>query len=355
MSAARRVGFAVAFAAVLALRLAIFTRFTENYDTQSYGEVVRALEAGKSPWDTGRYNYSPVWAGILVTLSAASRSAGVTLSAAAGALLLAVDAVAAVLVFRLAGRGARGAAAALLFFGNPVSVFLSTIHRSFDSIAILFLLAAIGASRRRPLPTAGVLAALSASLLVKHVAAFHPMLFRRTRRHPGLGPVGTLVPFAVFLLSFAPFRSAWPAIAREVFAYGGLGGLYGTDVLLLIPGVPFWVPRALFAVAVIAALLLLRRAEIEIARACLVLFLVALVFLPGIGRQYFVWPIALGSLFPGAGYAVYSVVATIALVAISGQAPGLAFLPGWYGVWWAVLLWLALEVRALGRLRNAGA
>ena len=345
MSRAHRIGFAVAFAAAVALRLALFTRFTENYDTQSYAEVVRALESGKSPWETGRYNYSPVWAGVLVGLSAASRAAGVSLSAGVGALLLAVDAVTAVLLFRLAGRGARGAAAALLFFANPVSVFLSTIHRSFDSLAILFLLVAIAAARRRPLPSAGMTAALSASLLVKHVAAFHPMLFRRSRRLPGLGRFETVVPYVVFLLSFAPFRRSWPAIAREVFAYGGLGGLYGTDVLLLIPGVPFWVPRALFVAAVMAALLLLRRAGTEIARASLILFLVALVFLPGIGRQYFVWPIALGALFPGAGYVVYSVVATIALSAISGQAPGLAFLPGWYGVWWAALLWLLLEAR----------
>src|SRR5262249_52569912 len=85
---ARRIGFGLAFAAVLALRLALFVRFSENYDTQSYAEVVRAMEAGRSPWETGRYNYSPVWAGILVALSGASRAIGASLSSAVGALML---------------------------------------------------------------------------------------------------------------------------------------------------------------------------------------------------------------------------------------------------------------------------
>jgi hypothetical protein len=347
MTRARRIGFGIAFAAALALRLAMFSRFSENYDTQSYTEVVRTVEAGGRPWDTGRYNYSPVWAGVLVALSSAARSGGASLSSAVGVLMLVVDATTSVVLYRLAGGEGRGAGAALLYFANPVAVYLSSVHRSFDAFAILFLLAAIGAARLRPVRSGAVAAALSASLLVKHVAAFHPLLFLRSRRRPGLGVVAASAPYAVFLLSFVPFRSSWPQIAREVFAYGGLGGIYGTDVLLLIPGVPFWVPRALFAAAAIAALWLLRRADIEIARASLVLFLVALVFLPGIGRQYFVWPIALGALFPGAGYLVYSVVATVALVGISGQAPGIAFLPGWYGVWWAALLWLAFEIRSL--------
>ena len=52
------------------------------------------------------------------------------------------------------------------------------------------------------------------------------------------------------------------------------------------------------------------------------------------------------------GYLVYSVIATVALVSVSGLAPGLPHLPGWYGVWWAAILWLALDLRALARPRR---
>ncbi len=341
---------AAGFVAALLLRLFAFRAFTENYDTQSYEEVVRVEASGQDLYaGTDRYNYSPVWAGVLAVLAPAARAAGQPLSAAVGVLLFVSDVLTALLLYRLGARGRAGTWAALLFFANPVSVLLSSGHRSFDGIAILLLLVAIGLSRADPARPAAVSASLSASLLVKHVAAFHPLLFLRGRRKPGLGLAGTFAPYAVFVASFLPFIGSWRAIEKNVFLYGGLGGLYGTDALLLLPGVPFWVPRALFAAAALAAVILLRRAEVETARASLVLFLVVLVFVPGIGRQYFVWPIALGALAGGPGYLVYSVIATGSLVSVSGLAPGLARLPGWYGVWWAALLWLALEARALAR------
>jgi hypothetical protein len=345
MSPVGRLAVAAGFAVALALRLAFFAGFSGNYDTASYEEVARAVRAGGDPWSTERYNYSPLWAGVLVGLRHVAGAAGVSLAATVGALLLAADAATAVLLWRLAGRGTAGARAALLFFANPVSILVSSHHRAFDGLALLFLLVALLALRREPMRPGRVAAALAGSLLVKHVAAFHPLLFLRGRGRRGLSPAAVAAVYAAFAASFVPFLAMWPAIRRNVLLYGGLGGLYGTDALLLLPGVPFWVPRVIFAVAALAAVVVLLRRNVETARASLLLFLVTLVFLPGIGRQYFVWPIALGALFPGAGYAVYTVVATAALVAISGLAPALVHLPGWYGVWWAALLWLLLEAR----------
>jgi hypothetical protein len=345
--------FALGVFAALVLRLLFFRAFAENYDSQSYQEVVRVMASGGDPYGgTDRYNYSPVWAGTLAVLDVAARASGLSLATAVGALLLLADALTALLLFRLGGGGAAGGRAALLFFANPVSIWLSSYHRSFDAIAILLLLVALRIFRSEPLRPGRVSAALAASLLLKHVAAFHPLLFLRSRRRPGLGPIGLAAPYAVFLASFVPFWRSWRPIRDHVLLYGGLGGLYGTDALLLLPGVPFWVPRILFAAAVLTAVVLLRRAEVEPVRASLVLFLVVLIFLPGIGRQYFVWPIALGALGSGPGYLVYSVIATGALVSVSGLAPGLPHLPGWYGVWWACLLWLLLEWKALGRARR---
>jgi hypothetical protein len=352
MGRTERVVLAVGFAAALALRVAFFAGFSGNYDTASYEEVARTVRSGGDPWSTERYNYSPVWAGILVGLRHAAGAMGVSLAAAVGVLLLAADAATAALLARLGGGGRAGARAALLFFANPVSILVSSHHRAFDGLALLLLLTALLAFRREPLPSGRVAAALAGSLLVKHVAAFHPLLFVRGYRRRGLSLAAVAAVYVVFAASFLPFVSAWPAIRRNVLLYGGLGGLYGTDALLLVPGVPFWVPRVLFVAAVIAAVLVVLRRGVETARASLLLFLVVLLFLPGIGRQYFVWPIALGALFPGAGYAIYTAVATAALVAIAGLAPSVSHLPGWYGVWWAALLWLLLEARR-GAAREA--
>jgi len=354
VTSAERIVVAAGFAAAVLLRVFFFAGFDENYDTQSYGEVVRVVASGHDPYSgTDRYNYSPVWAGTLVVLASAARAAGTSLASAVGVLLFAADAAGAVVVHRLAGGGAAGARAALLFYANPVSIFLSSYHRSFDALALLLLLGALALFRADPGRRGRVTAALAGSLLVKHVAAFHPLLFLR-RRGPGLRARDVAAVYAAFLVSFIPFWRSAGAIRRNVFLYGGLGGLYGLDALLLVPGMPFWVPRALFLAAALLAVALLRRAGVETGRASLVLFLVTLVFLPGIGRQYFVWPIALGAVYGGAGYLVYTVAAAAALVGIAGLG-GSVPLPGWYGVWWAALLWLLLEARAIRRAPRTAA
>ncbi|HWZ86731.1 MAG TPA: hypothetical protein VN032_11045, partial [Thermoanaerobaculia bacterium] len=51
----------------------------------------------------------------------------------------------------------------------------------------------------------------------------------------------------------------------------------------------------------------------------------------------------------GAGYAVYTVVVTaFFLGSPDGLNLPLTHLPGWHGIWWSVLFWLAWEMRRLG-------
>ena len=93
--------------------------------------------------------------------------------------------------------------------------------------------------------------------------------------------------------------------------------------------------------------------EAGLARGSLGPFLVMLVFLPGFGRQYCVWPVALGALFPGAGLLVFTAVSTGFLARGFFPFEGApAWLPGWYGPWWSALLWLLLELRSARKNRG---
>ncbi|MFY9550817.1 MAG: hypothetical protein WAU32_06675, partial [Thermoanaerobaculia bacterium] len=299
---------------------------------------------GGDPYrDTYRYNYSPLWAGVLSAAASLAEATGLKRTTVLGLLLLGGDAATAALVFLLARarRGRRGAGlAALFFFANPVSILISSSHLQFDGLALLFLLGAIAFSEcGRDLPAA---AALSLSLLVKHVTALHPLLFRRRPGWRGWVPVAA--PYLVFVASFAPYFASREQILERVFLYRGLTGNYGIEAMVLVPGVPDWLPVAIFAVAVAVALVRLR--NVELARASLLLFLVVLVFAPGFGRQYCVWPIALGALSAGPGFFLYSAVAGAFLVgATFHPEPTAAVLPGWYGPWWAAIAWLLWEVR----------
>ena len=335
---------AAAFLAALAARLALLRTFPGNYDTESYGIVAGIARRGGDVYrETLRYNYSPLWAGVVVGAEAAARAAGVSSTAVLGLLLLAGDVATSVLVYRLVRRrrdAPAAAFAALFFFANPVSILVSSYHLQFDGLAILALLGAVLLSEAgRDLPAA---AALTLSLLIKHVAGLHPLLFRRRPGWRGFVPV--ILPYLGFAASFLPYLASWRDIGQQVFLYRGVTGNYGIEALVLLPGVPDWAPVPIFFAAVAVALHLLRRTELR--RASLLLFLVVLVFAPGFGRQYCVWPVALGALFAGPGFFLYSLVAGAFLVgALFPGVRSVVMLPGWYGPWWAALAWLLWELR----------
>jgi hypothetical protein len=344
-----------------ALRLAYLFTTHENWDLDAYREVVHVLENGGELYrDTPRYNYSPAWSIVLRGLAFLSRETGVSLERAVGVLLLLADVLTAWLVFRIArdglGRPAEAAAgAALLFFANPVSVFTSGFHLQFDNLALMFLLAAVasvGRASPAPAKSLSTVVFLSASLLFKHVTYFHPLLFVRTRRRPGLSLLAGLVPCAVFFASFLPYLGSPGWVYERVFRYRSMAETYGASTLLEIPGAPSWLPTLLFLAAAGFGLLAFR--GLDAGRASLLLFLLLLVFLPGVAQYYFVWPSALGALYGGAGYAVYTLaVSAFFLGSPDGLALPLTHLPGWHGVWWATVLWLLLELRTLQREKKA--
>jgi len=347
---ARRVFLAAAFLAALGLRVALLVRFSGNFDVGSYAKVAEIVRRGGDLYgETHRYNYAPAWAVVVSAAAWLAAMANVSLGSVIGGLLLGTDLATAWVLYRLAGRGRRGAAVALLFFANPVSVITTGHYLQFDNVAILFLLLAILAARRLPERRVGAVAALSASLLVKHVTAFFPLLFVGGSGRRGLGRFAAAVPYAVFAASFVPFWRSWPAIRENVFGYRGGLEVYGVGLLRTLPGVPAWLPMALFLAAIAAVVVIGRR--LELARASLRLFLVMLLFTPGINEYYFVWPIALGSLFGGAGYAAYTLMATGFLLGGSLGGLGLenAHLPGWHGVWWSLVFWYAWDERSRAR------
>jgi hypothetical protein len=377
MTRGNRAALGAGYAAAAAVRLFLLFSYPGGYDTESY-EIVAAIEArhGNVYAETRRYNYSPLWARLLAVFDVLGRVSRLGLLRTVGLFLFAADAATAWLVARLAARAgsarlaagagsarlaagagaARNGLAGLLFFANPVSVLVSSRHLQFDGLSIFFLLLAIlafrsaGGVRAASASASASVTWLSVSLLVKHVTWFHPLLFAR---RGGLRRAAWYaIPYAAFAASFLPYAASWPEIRDHVFRYRSLSGNYGTEALLLIGGVPSWLPVALFAAAVLGAVWFFgaRRGEEDswaLARGSLGLFLVMLVFLPGFGRQYCVWPIALGSLFPGAGLLVFTAVSTGFLARdffAFDAAP--AWLPGWYGPWWAAILWLLLELRA---------
>jgi hypothetical protein len=354
------------FLLVLVLRVAIAAQFRGNYDTQSYLIVADATLRGQNVYAaTDRYNYSPVWSFIVAGLWATARPNVGLFVLLTGLLQTLVDIAAAFLIGAIARRrlafdeeSARRAA--LLFFSNPLSVAVSSAHGQFDGISIFFLLAAIWFSTDPAARGSGpaAVASLSLSLLVKHITAFHPLLFWRGWRRPGLALGAVAVPYAVFALSFLPYRASFSKIGHNVLLYPTiLLGSKGQEPGGLLSLLSFPIAAAAWfdGIALVAVgWVIWKTRGIELARASLVLFLALLTFLPSLAVQRFVWPVALGSLYVSPAFAIFSGAAALCHTSYGSYGLGLL----WpvriqiLGVWMLGLFWLVSELASVTRERR---
>ncbi len=351
-----RARFLLAFGLVLVLRVAVAARFRGNFDTQSFLIAVQSVLSGDNVYAaTDRYNYSPVWAFVSTGVWQAAKPNPGAFVLLLGLLQIAADAGSTFLLLGIGRRrlnltGEEARRRALLFFSNPISVLISCAHGQFDGLSILFLLFALWLSARPPSGArqVGTAALLSASLLVKHVTLFHPLLFSRRRERGGLPDALVLAPYAVFVGALLPYAAALGKIVDNVLLYGGrLSGLSleragGPQGLVELS--PPW--PALFSVLLLAAVAwaLWETRRWELARASLLLFLVLLCFSPSYGVQYLVWPVALGSLYPSVAYGVF----TLAGALYHSSAPESVGIP-WpiratpLATWLAAVFWLVSE------------
>src|SRR6266542_167917 len=135
----------------------IVTDFPTAYDHRSYELVAAIMERGGNVYaETYRYNYSPVWAFVLLGCSWVASWLGAPLAFVVRALLTLVDVANAGLIARLAADGhgswrRRWVPAFGVAFLNPASVILTGTHGQFENLAALPLLAAVClATRVRP-------------------------------------------------------------------------------------------------------------------------------------------------------------------------------------------------------------
>jgi hypothetical protein len=337
--------FLLAATALVALRLWLAARAPRLYEFEQYWEpIARAQNEGRPLWRVTDYHFFPAWAWLLGFFEAAARKGG-SFATIERSFLAFVDVAIAGLVYRLAGRvpgAVSPRAAALLYLANPVGIWVSSVQGQFDGLALAFLLAALlfpsAQSRSGRSPWAGVL--LGLSIAAKQVTLFHPLLWLRRRRDVSTVAIAYVLP----VLTLLPYAADWRVIARSLLVYSSVPRSYGFSELVLYDSrfAPF-VSAACLAAA-LASIVWLRR--VEPARSCLVLFLVLLLFAPGMGSQYLLWPIPFGALFGGAPYLIFSAAS---MLWILGSHFGLPGSGRWMGqlIWLSVGWWTYAEIRVL--------
>jgi hypothetical protein len=332
----------------LAGRMALAWTFPAGVELGYYSQVAGAISRGEGAYGTSLNNYSPIWSGVIRLVDRASRASGISFVRLMRTLVSAVDLLSAAVLWQIARRrGTDPRRVVALFLANPVSIWTTGFQGQFDGVSLLFLLLAIlvtesGAAiaANRPFPWIF----LTLSIATKQITAIHPILWINRVRNRAI----LLLPYLLTAVLFVPFVREWRSIRDNVLLYRGVPRSYGLSELVLFDD-RWATPVGLLALVAGLITAWRLRDDPDLMRASLVLFLVLLVFAPGFGTQYAVWPLTLGVLTAGAGYFLCTVTTMAWTLGSHYGIPGSG---RWMGhvVWLSFLFWLVREVLPPRRL-----
>lgn len=289
-----------------AISIGIIARFLcmslgHNFDFESYcivGEIAGNFRNVYA--ETSRYNYGFIFFCIQGFLYRIAQ----LLDARTGDWIL-VYRVLMVSVLTMADIGITGFIAqrysmkkALLFFLNPVSIFITGYHNQFDNIAIFFaLLSILFYNEEERLNRNDIFFVLffTLSLITKHILFLIPaFLLLKKGLTLKKKAVYAILPPLLFLLSFVPFiladRDALKGIINHVFLYRSWNNAPLLIKLYNYIGLSSGRFFVFFVVSMLVMAFLVRKMKFE---EQLLLYLIALVsFSSAIATQYLVIPMA---------------------------------------------------------------
>lgn len=296
----------------------------DNYDMESWWIASEAFNRHESVYAaTHRYNYGPIWFGILGCLRYLSSVTGedtiTRLHLFVTSFLSLVDIALALWIFRRTRRLSMAA----LFALNPVSILVTGYHIQFDNLALLlgilsWEIFSTGTDKRSLLLASAL---LGASLSTKHIfSIFLAWLpFLTTVRTLSQRGIYGAIALTVFALSFVPWLNEPHSIAgieANVLRYTS------TEGHSLISSLWSWFPlipqRTLFVGLLAVIGTLFARTPKTQAYAAFIYLVLLTALSSGMARNYLAIPLVpLVMLSRCACSWVYWVAATLALVSIS--------------------------------------
>jgi len=260
-----------------------------NFDFDSYkivGDIV--VNGGNVYGETARYNYGPVWMGVLGIF----REIGLIFSnpdfvfrVLIVTLLTAVDlSIAFILKKKF------GLVSFILFFLNPISIVISGYHNQFDNLALLIGLCGLLVMpkdttlkvERRHVYAAAL---IGLSLMTKHIFFMLPVWLFIRGKSLKVKMFMSIVPLAIFAVSFLPF---WPTghegIVQNVFLYKSFANAPLINSILSADLVAFINPMTVLIVALSVAGFLTRKQPVL--ESGLWYLVVLVVFSPAVANQY---------------------------------------------------------------------
>lgn len=272
----------------------------QNVDFDSYRIVAEIMHSGGNVYaETTRYNYSPLWAYILLLFEEVRIlfQADIWLFRLQIVLLLAMaDVLIALVLYKISGLKSFA-----LYIFSPLVIFVSAFNMQFDNLALALGLSSLFLLKKQKIRASIVL--MVASLLVKHtlIAYLLWLLFRRDVPKKGLF---VILPIAILSLSFLVYGIEYEYLLRNVISYrpNEAAPLYNMFVPDIFKGI--FEPEYLLALILLVAGLIFRKRPLFDSFA---IYLTTLVlFAPAMLHSYLAIPMIAVSLYPNLFMLAYS-------------------------------------------------
>lgn len=327
---------AIAVVLGLALRLILAVRFGGDFDAYSYEIVIGILRRGGNVYaETARYNYSPLWSYVLLSLSGLADLLHLPYHTVIRSFLTVVDACTALLVWRLASRRA-----ALVYWLNPVSIMIVGYQGQFETLAFVPLLLAVYLRLQNRLSRYRLFVFATLALVIKQsLAPYVWLLFALLLPLP-LAIASTAAAAVIWLASFIPFWSLGSlGIVANVFNYRSYAPGYGMGQFIG----PLVTP--LFIAGMLAAPFLARRLKLSLPQSFALVALFYTVLGPSSGNQLMLQVVLCGLFWPSLFYWPLTIGTTLFFLLNGDYLPlgGYGF-PNWNPIWYLALGWLAMNL-----------
>ena len=321
-----------------------------NNDIRNMESVSKFVVGGKNVYaSTKSYPYSPVWSHFLGAFQRLHQHfSALTFSFITRSFLTFIDLLTLLFLLLIArGEQISLVKTSIFFYLNPVSYLITGYHGQFENFAILMVVIGLFAYLRlghKPVLGNILLWTFATiGMIIKHNIFYELIIcLNRAIKRYWLKFLLFVISVCIFLSLFIPYWSEGKkGIIKWVFMYsGGYTIVYGIPTLIKLRYLK-WT----FVVCMFIFPLFLKSKDII--RQCLMGMLFFVTFTTAISIQYFILPIALGTLRPSKGFLVYSLAATLFTIGSGNNVaiPLLEQIVTWNIVWVASVFWFVTELQ----------
>jgi hypothetical protein len=256
-----------------------------NYDFDSYQIVVKAKHDGLTPWQTGRYNYGPLWSYFLRLFDWLNGKIGIGFRFQIVGLLTLADLVIAYFIYRHKGR-----IYGVLFFINPISIIITGYHNQFDNLAIAIVCGSILLTKKNHIDEINwrdflFVFLLGISLATKHTLIFFILWIALTPSKTSKKLLYLFGPNLIFGLMFLPYLgSSWDSIKLNVAQYRSFDNAPFWNAIGIVDGNGNRLTTGLFVILICGLGYFLRKTPME--QSFLIHCVMLVILSPSIANQY---------------------------------------------------------------------